>query len=150
MINGNLAAQSIVVENSQEVENVEQAYGTLCTSQKNMTTECALLRSQLYIKIANELSKMKKTNIEDNIKPVIMALQLPDKEVQLKAILVLGKWSNRSDVQKAARPFLLDSNLLLAYYAACILVKSQNQWDARLAKQFMQNHENSVFHDLKR
>jgi len=144
------SAKSISVNTFAEVDDVESAYDARCASTTTDEEECGALRAQLYVEIEEELTLMQWANIEDNIEPALMALQLPDKDVQLKALLVLGKWSSRPEVQRAVRPFLGDASVSLAYYAARILEHSPDKGAARLAQQFLSNHRPSVFNDTLR
>jgi|GEM_PF-5032267 len=147
---GPAAAKSLAPRTFAEIDDVEATYDRLCAAPANTSEECGLLRSQLYLAIVDELTVMHWANIEENVDPALMALRLPDREVKLQALLVLGNWAVRPEVQEATRPYLFDPHRLLAYYAARIQEKSPDKGVARLAKQFLRNHGGAVFHDLKR
>ncbi len=147
---GGVAAKSISTTAFEEIEDVEATYDSLCSDPDNTSEECVLLRSQLYLAIVDELTIMEWANIEENIEVAIMALQLPDPEVKLHALMVLGKWASQPVVQEATRHYLFDPNVLIAYYAASIQTVSSEKGVSRLAKQFLLNHGSSVFNDLAR
>jgi hypothetical protein len=147
---GSVAAKSISLSAFEEIDDVEASYTSLCSDPANTSEECDLLKAQLYLTIVDELMLMERANIEENIEPAIMALRLPDRDVKLHALLVLGNWATRPEVLEATRPYLFDSQPLLAYYAARIQEKSSEPGVVRLAKQFLHNHNGSVFKDLTR
>lgn len=133
------AAKSIAVTKFEEIDDAGAAYEARCVRGQTNEDECRSLRALLYLALEDELRVMQWTNTEDNIEPAIRALRVPDRDVQLRALQVIGKWPQHPEVQQAVRPFLLDASPLQAYTAAKILERSPDQGVARVAKQLLAN-----------
>ena len=136
-------ASGFEVEKTRIVDDPTETYTAECTGVDSI--ECDVLRSVVVGDLIENLEMMERGSDNRNLYAAREAFEVPDIQVKIAALKVLGqKVEQVPDMVDAVGELLKTENLFLQYYAARFIQRSKpSQW-TRLANQFFNNHASQV------